>query len=689
MTLPEVELATSDHGILTDRFDKLLRVSNESTNDSASDGDSQGELGDDELDPPAHSTARALSSPRSMQKSAGNEVTGVTTVQSGNADLETSNPFTSAVELASGEYAGIATEQESESQSMSWTENTECKEISIKDFQYTQSRGTAVQDSDDAQCKEILMWPENPESVEAAAEDSDDAQFKETVMWPEDPELLEPAAEDSDDAQYKETVMWPEDPEPIKSMIEGSDEARRVVWAEDTDCIGIAVTDFGPTAVSQDLVERDWEADYVATRGPYDTTRSVKLQFLNSSYCLAAGASLMNDRLSYRKRLSNFVFTVGGKTVPLKQPIINAVVFGIALRILRDILIAVGVQNGWLRSIQNAQISKESTLEMRRALETHFRKPRTGQFDKSTFCQIVRVVSWVLGEIRDDLHALVSSSHARDDLRGHLYRVRFAKDWSIHFPPMLKGYQIVLNGKTKPSVVVNDPLNAVSHALLQARPLSGKKSRRKRQKSGEDAMGEGAAENGLTTALANFWFGGLHVHSTLRKVREQHTVSSGQPSPYTVQKLQKLPKILRWQLRARCLDVNHAIIKNIELIQAEIRASLGEDADPSLPQSHKSLEERLELKKSQVALTHLQSMQQGLQQDLQDIQDLFVDDQIANRDVDILLFYSSLRTHAWNNRWYGITGEFLVEELDWRPDAVMRQAYNVGRTTQNGESATG
>ena len=418
--------------------------------------------------------------------------------------------------------------------------------------------------------------------------------------------------------------------------------------------------------------------------------------------------------LSKTKQLIHSIRTIGERTLPLKKAIRNALKIGIVLRDYANVLIAIGVEKGWLdRSMQGIDISPELVQSMQRKIEAHYRQPRKGKFDQCTFCRLIRVVSWMVAEIKDDLLALKQSYGSEDSNRGVSFRIHFAADWSEPPPVLFEMFEFSLNTKAG----LADPLGTLCHGKLEAR-IS--KNTRKRWQTGQSKttseMNSSNAER-IATAFASFWFAGIHIHTVTRREREEHTVFRKQPGPYEDTKsLQKLHPQKRSELRQRCLVINDAVIENVRLLNSELsnhlkllrselskrrrlalqklneEARLASCAGPSSTTfrspskvGHRDTATRGastelladEWWKVKRALNCVQGISGALQKDRQDIQGLFHRDNATKRDLNILLFYSSLRSHAWNCGWYGCERVNIVEEIHNDPEKVLEKALNV------------
>lgn len=229
------------------------------------------------------------------------------------------------------------------------------------------------------------------------------------------------------------------------------------------------------------------------------------------------------------------------------------------------------------------------------------------------------------------------------------------------------------SGESK--VIVKQPVTALSSRKAAARSHSASEKANKPGSSEGETDGRALQ---LASALCNFWFAGVQFHRACKTTREMHTVTDYQPFPHDIRSTGKLSTQQKLYLKRRCIAVHEAVAENIMLLTAELSAdtrsgpsNVGEKlirrkdrSRSSKPQNDgrdQTIKKRqprpvnsagtsLDTQVGETVTTCPAPISERLQKDRHDIEQLFASETVCSRDVDILLFYSSLRAHAWNGR---------------------------------------
>ena len=409
-------------------------------------------------------------------------------------------------------------------------------------------------------------------------------------------------------------------------------------------------------------------------------------------------------RGSRASHLAHLLRDLGRMSWTERKAVKTAVKMGAFLKTFGENLTAVGVYKGWLsHAIQPADVPINLIMSMEQKLASYYQQPRKGDFDQQTLCRLVRVVTWMVDEIKDDLLAFKCSYGAHDPLRGAVFRYHFGADWSKQQSTIFENFKFSFKGG-KDYPAFKDPMMALINCVVGVNP---KKAPKTKNIQGGDSSIDGTQNANMderSGAFVKTWFAGLPILTTTREERERHTVFKHQPTPFeNVTSLGCLSFQCRAALKLRCVEICGAITRNIGLLRAEIEAcaasSSPQSSNQGSPTSH--LEMVMETWKGRKKdaqgiqrsgsrevsdkaerlrddITFLQTVQERLQDDGEVIRKLFHEDRATDRDVNVLLFYSNLRAHAWSDRWYGSTSQVIRKEIGLRSLEVMRKALNIG-----------
>ena len=339
-----------------------------------------------------------------------------------------------------------------------------------------------------------------------------------------------------------------------------------------------------------------------------------------------------------------------------EQSIRNAVRIGIILKTLHRILVAIAVQKKWLQMPIEEPNGEFADLvqAVRRKIQLQYQRSSTGHFDRSTFCRLIRVVGWIYREILDDLHGSQCSRGATDRLHGKVFRAHFRQDYARVPSSVFSPFAFP---EEKERSLLRDPTVVMLSSTVVLSPSDASSRSQKRFKKDKMVASPSAEPDGIeqmATALTDFWFGRLRMNTSIQEFRDKHSVRRDQPVPYEQPALCRMSTQQRACLKARCLATHAAMNENIGLFIGETKVT-----------------------ESEAGLAYLDNVRFLLEKDGRDIEQMFAGEDPCRKDADILLWYSSLRSHVWSAGWYGVRAESLKMEDKRHPGKVESRAMSI------------